>query len=183
VEHWTWWVLAGLAIVGLGFVLYRFAPVAFGAARSWNAYRRGLARYNAGDLEGAERCWQEAVRLSWLNVSARLGLGKLLAARGRAEQALRQYREALEVKPGYGKAHMNMANLLLELGRHDQAVQSYELAAAAGIHRAHKMMGMIYQQHHRDRRRALENYARYLNVVGRDPEVEAWIRKLTGKDR
>jgi len=183
VEHWPWLVLGGLAIVGLGVVLYRFAPIAFGAARSWNAYRKGLAAYKAGEFTEAEGRWNDAVRLSWLNVSARLGLGKLLAARGDGEGGLAHYREALKVKPGYGKAHMNMANLLLELGRHEEAVASYELAAAAGVHRAHKMMGMIHQQHHRDRRRALESYARYLNAVGDDPEVALWIRRLTGKER
>jgi tetratricopeptide (TPR) repeat protein len=163
-------------------VLYCFLPEAHRAWRSWNLYRRGLGEYKRGDTDAAEVLWREAVAASAANVSARLGLGKLLVSRGDAPGALEQYRQALAVKPGYGKARINMANVLLSQNAADEALEQYELAVGAGIKRAHKMIGMIQQHHRKDRAKALAAYSRYMYEVGPDAEIEAWIRELTGKD-
>jgi len=163
-------------------LLWQFAPVAWRALRSWSSYRAGLACYEKGDMAGAEAAWREAVDRFQLNVSARLGLGKLLARRGDAPGAIEQYEEALRTKPGYVKAHMNLANVLLSQRRFDDALEHYELAAAAGVHRAQKMIGMIHHRHHGDRKRALAAYTRYLYEVGPDPEVERWLKELPPGD-
>ena len=174
-------VLALIGVAAVAAVLFRFGPDAYHAARSWNAYRKGLGRYQQGDTAGAEALWREAAAISPYSSSARFGLGKLLAERGDVDGAIEQYREALRARPGYVKARMNLANALLASESFDEALEQYELAAAAGLHRAQKMIGMIQQRHRNDRQRALAAYSQYVYHVGRDPEIEAWIRELTGK--
>ena len=172
-------VVAGVVALA---VVVRFLPEALRGTRSWNVYRQGLGRYDQGDVDGAEALWREALAISPFNKSARFGLGKLLASRGDADGAAEQYREALRLKPGYAKARMNLGNVLLSQQKMDEALEQYELAAAAGVERAHKMIGMIQQRHRNDRQQALAAYTRYLYHVGPDAEIEAWIRQLTGKD-
>ena len=56
-------------------------------------------------------------------------LGRASAARGRAEEAIREYRRAIELSPGYAKAYNSMGLSLEALGRDDDALEAYLKAA------------------------------------------------------
>ena len=52
----------------------------------------------------------------------------MLAGRGRVDEAIAHYREALELKPDYGLAHYNLGIAIASRGRVDEAVAHYEEA-------------------------------------------------------
>ena len=47
---------------------------------------------------------------------------------GRAEEAVAQYRMALQLQPAYVEAHLNLALVLARLGRNGEAIAAYEAA-------------------------------------------------------
>ncbi|MBN2565457.1 MAG: tetratricopeptide repeat protein [Candidatus Eisenbacteria bacterium] len=52
-------------------------------------------------------------------------LGRAAAAQGHHGEALREYRRAIEISPGYAKAYNSMGLALEQLGRDDEALETY----------------------------------------------------------
>jgi tetratricopeptide (TPR) repeat protein len=57
-----------------------------------------------------------------------LNLGDSLASRGKVDEAIVQFRMALEIKPDYAEAHVSLANALVSVGRTDEAIVHYQMA-------------------------------------------------------
>lgn len=55
-------------------------------------------------------------------------LGNALVAQGRVEEAIVQYKKAVEIKPDYAEAHFNLGLLLASRGRVAEAVVHYQKA-------------------------------------------------------
>ena len=96
-------------------------------------FNLGSAREAAGDLVGAEQAFREAIRCSPVVASryrggvspfpwrAHLRLGRILAKRGRAEEAMGQFRSAASANPSSAEPLVALANVLADLGRKDDA--------------------------------------------------------------
>ncbi|WP_051966432.1 tetratricopeptide repeat protein [Kitasatospora mediocidica] len=54
--------------------------------------------------------------------------GQVLAALGRAEEALAEFDHVIEVDPHYPEYHFDRGNLYFQLGRHQEALENYEEA-------------------------------------------------------
>jgi len=89
------------------------------AAEAWTT-RRTLAPW--GD---SVSLFLHMANLAPRAVIVRNNLGLILAQRGRLDEAVDQYREALRVKPDYELAHRNLADALLRKGRTDEAIAHY----------------------------------------------------------
>ncbi len=72
--------------------------------------------------------WADTVAKSPDDAGARNNLGNALAERGRLEEAVGQYREALLLVPGYDDPHFNLGNALVKLGRPSEAIPHYQAA-------------------------------------------------------
>ena len=55
----------------------------------------------------------------------------VLASRGRIDEALEQYRKALELQPSYAEAHNNLGLLLARRGQLDEAIAQFQKALEA----------------------------------------------------
>jgi len=77
-----------------------------------------------------ESLWTHTLACTSRNVLAHYDLGLALAGQGRLDEALTQYRQALEVQPRYADAHNNMAIILVGQGRFDEARVHYQKALA-----------------------------------------------------
>lgn len=119
--------------------------VAWGAAElsgKWR-YRKLILTTSAAIVTAAMllsarmqvRHWQDsltlfsrAVEVTRGNYVGHAGLGKALHARGRLDEAVRQYNQALKIKPNYTIARYNLANALSRLGKVDEAIGHYREA-------------------------------------------------------
>ena len=59
---------------------------------------------------------------------AHYNLGIALNDRGKIDEAIAHYQQAIELRPGYAEAHYNLARLLAQKGQLDDAVTHYEKA-------------------------------------------------------
>jgi tetratricopeptide (TPR) repeat protein len=55
-------------------------------------------------------------------------LGYLLASRGRLDEAIAEYREALKLKPDFAIAYVNLGDALLRQGKNDEAIANFKRA-------------------------------------------------------
>jgi tetratricopeptide (TPR) repeat protein len=97
---------------------------------TWNAL--AMARYHAGDLEGAEREFRAAIERSPETLGFRLGLAALLINQERWADAIAVYDALLALQSDYAPAWVGRGILLHELGRQDEALASFERAVAEG---------------------------------------------------
>jgi Tfp pilus assembly protein PilF len=125
---WAWGRLPpSLASVGRLPAAVRWAiPVAIiGALAAGETY---LTVLRNNDYRSPLSIWQDTVRKAPANSRARYNLGNALASRGRGDQAIQQYQQALKLKPDYAKAHNNLGNALASRGQVDQAIEQYRQA-------------------------------------------------------
>ncbi len=99
----------------------------------------------AGDLESALAHCSEAVRLAPGVAEAREYFGRLLAERGRGDEAIREYRAALAIDPRLRAAHNNLGNELARRGQIEPAIEHYEeaLRIDPGYTQAHTNLGVV----------------------------------------
>ena len=82
----------------------------------------GDALSSLGDRAAAEEAYRRALRDEDL-VTAHNGLGNLLALEGRAQDAVAEYRRAIELDPELRAARANLGGALASLGRWDEALE------------------------------------------------------------
>ncbi len=80
--------------------------------------------HKAGDVESAERLYQQAISSGFSHQIAFSNLGVIYKNSGRPKQAIDCYRKALHIYPGFADAYANLANLLKEQGKLDQALEA-----------------------------------------------------------
>lgn len=97
-------------------------------------FRSGAAREAQGKYAEAAELYRRALSAQADHYEARLGLGNCLYRQGKPEEALAEYRKALEISPSDAMALNNVASLLVELRQDtreaerlaERAVEAYE---------------------------------------------------------
>jgi protein O-mannosyl-transferase len=98
--------ISGVLLLSLVFLTWRQTAV----------YRNVVSLYTA-TLTKNPGCWM-----------AHYNLGIALNDRGKSDEAIAQYQQAIELRPRYAEAHYNLARLLAQKGQLDDAVTHYEKA-------------------------------------------------------
>ncbi|MBD0373150.1 MAG: protein kinase [Pyrinomonadaceae bacterium] len=71
---------------------------------------------------------QMAQALDPLSLSINTGVGVSYYMAGRYDEAIQQYRKALEMSSAFTVAHEHMGSALLKVGRHDEALEEFQAA-------------------------------------------------------
>ena len=131
-----------------------------------------------GRIDAAVSRFEAALRRDPRNASAQGNLGNVAAMSGRREDAVRHYRQALELKPD-SSTWYNLATVQRELGRTEDAIASYtqavQLQAANADARA--MLGFMLAQQGR-REDAAHHLRLALQVRPDHPQAKAWLEAV-----
>lgn len=101
------------------------------------------------------RCWltpealfQHTIAVTKNNVAAHINLGFAYQDLNRFEDALAEYRAAIEIDPKFAPAHYNVGNVLYILGRNEEAIPEFKEAIRLypNYTAAHCNLGTIYQK-------------------------------------
>jgi len=117
----------------------------------------GLAAHGAGDWEGAERLYREALALAPGRPSLLFNLGRLLLDRERDAEAERLFGEVLQTTPHDHEAHCNLGICRARQGRFEEALASYDRAIA---------LKQDFAEAHSNRGLALGKLARHEAALG-----------------
>jgi serine/threonine-protein kinase len=112
---------------------------------------RGRSREADAALDAAHAKLDALIR-SKPDAWAHFSLGYVLLGKGRTDQAIAEYREAIRLQPDHVSAHHNLAEALRERGRFDEAIPEYReairlqpdlVAAHHDLSNAFKQMGRL----------------------------------------
>ncbi len=78
--------------------------------------------------QNSETLWTRALACTTDNYVAHYSFGSALRQKGRLDEAILQYQEALRINPGYANALNNLGTALRQKGRVDEAITQFQLA-------------------------------------------------------
>jgi len=90
----------------------------------------GVAALKSGDLNTAEKVFNEALRKGVKHPLVFHNLGVIVQERGNHLQAISRFREAILLQPNYAPSHLLLGASLLALKRNTEAVRELRRAAA-----------------------------------------------------
>ena len=88
----------------------------------------GIALDQKGQMDGAIRQFEEAIRLKPRYSSAYCNLGIALNKNGQVDEAIREFREAIRLKPNQVGAHYGLGIVLNRKGQMEEAIRQLEEA-------------------------------------------------------
>ena len=122
--------------------------------------------------QDSETLWTHTLSCTSSNPVAHNNLGAALNRQGRTDEAIAQYRQALEIRPDHVEAHNNLGNALAGRGRLDEAIAQYQKTLEINPEHveAHNNLGVALA----GRGRLDEAIAQYQKALEINPEhVEA----------
>jgi tetratricopeptide (TPR) repeat protein len=102
------------------------AAAATDAERSDQAFARGVALHQAGDVLGAISAYEQALRHAPERLDAHSNMGAALAHLGRFDEAVEHYRRALAADPGQVQVRFNLGLALYKSSRVKDAAAAFE---------------------------------------------------------
>ena len=88
----------------------------------------GLTRQQLGCWHNSETLFRHALAVTQNNYLAHDNLGTALDRSGQIDEAMKQYEEAIRLKPDYALAHYNLGTALAKQGQIDGAITQYREA-------------------------------------------------------
>ena len=88
------------------------------------------ARQQVGCWRGSETLFRHAIAVTKDNWLAHNNLGLALYQKGQIDEAIRQYQEAVRIKPGLLNAHYNLGVAFDLKGQKDEAIRQFQEAIA-----------------------------------------------------
>lgn len=83
----------------------------------------GMLRLQAGELPGAQHCFENAIRAKPDEPVAFQNLGVALAGQGKLREAADAFEQVLRMRPTDAKAQANLGNALLQLGQTERGLE------------------------------------------------------------
>jgi tetratricopeptide (TPR) repeat protein len=78
--------------------------------------------------QNSETLWTHALACTTDNSIAHNDLGNALCQKGRTDEGITQFHQALQINPDFETAHNNLGNALLQKGRVDDAISQFQQA-------------------------------------------------------
>jgi len=104
-----------------------------------------LTRQQIGHWKDGEALFRWAVAVTEKNPMAHNNLGNALYRKGRIDEAIRHYQEAIRLKPDYADAHNNLGVVLYKKGQVEEAIRQFQeaLKLKPGFVRARKNLDAV----------------------------------------
>jgi tetratricopeptide (TPR) repeat protein len=148
-------------------------------------YGIGMLHEAQGDLAAAREAFWRALVENAAFSPARAELGRLALAEGKAEDAVTEYAQAVELAPADGYLHLQHGQALAAAGKHAEALAAFTRARELEPHYAAVHLHMaVAQERTGAPAEALQSYRRYLSRAPRSEadqiaRVESRVRALT----
>lgn len=101
-----------------------------------NLLQSALKYHQAGNLEQAERLYNEILQRRPRNADAYYGLGNIMQDKGKLDHAITSYQKVIKFKPNFAGAYYNLGSIFKEKGKFDDAIQYYQRALQLNPHYA-----------------------------------------------
>jgi Flp pilus assembly protein TadD len=98
--------------------------------------------------QNSETLWTHTIACTTANDIAHCNLGVVLLQKGKVDEAITEFQNALQIKPFVAEAHYTLAIALLQKGRVDEAIVHFQTALQIkpGFAEAHYNLGNVLMQ-------------------------------------
>lgn len=114
------------------------AKICPSSSEAWSL--SGRARAQQGDFTTAAAAYQKAIALDSQDVWARQDYAICLRKENRLEDAVREFKTALAIKPRFGLGWLGLGQTYEEIGLTNEALACYQKAVANPIHRTDELI-------------------------------------------
>ena len=113
-------------------------------SQAQEAFARGVALQQKGDLEGARQAYEEALGIAPQRVDVLSNLGLVYSEMGQQERAIKCYQEALKVDPKQYAVRFNLGIAYMQANQYEPARRELAKVVAAQPNnlRAHYLLGL-----------------------------------------
>jgi tetratricopeptide (TPR) repeat protein len=103
------------------------------------------ARKQTSYWQNSGSLWTHALDCTHDNTVAHNNLGDILAQKGKVDEAIGHFREAIRLKPDYAEAHYNLGNVLFKKDQTDEAISQFQEAIRLALRyaEAHNNLGNV----------------------------------------
>lgn len=99
-----------------------------------HAYQDGVHAMEQGDIEHAEKCFIQAIRIDPKHIDAYRGLAEVYTKLAQYQEAEQTYQYILKIEPHDDITMIKLGELLEEVGRKEEAVDWYQKAVLINPH-------------------------------------------------
>jgi tetratricopeptide (TPR) repeat protein len=132
----------------------------------------------SGDLDGAIKAYQAALKLDGGYAEAHEGLGELYFATKQTAQAIESFGYAVEIDPAYALAWYNLAFTSRRAGDHEKARTAYEKYVKLRPTDADGHYGLAETQRALGKRdAAIAEYQLFIDLAKNTPAQATWVEK------
>jgi tetratricopeptide (TPR) repeat protein len=148
--------------------------------RAAQQYAQALQLMKSGRNTDAELEFKQLVAGYPQFAGPQLNLGLLYLHGSRLPEAEAAFKAVLVLKPSSAMAGNELGITLRKLGEFEEAEAAYQHATAAepDYAPAHLNLGMLYDLYLAQPQKALEEYQRYMAIVGENKQVAGWMVEL-----
>jgi Tfp pilus assembly protein PilF len=136
-DRYTYVPLTGLFIIVAWalpelFVRWRYRDVVLGVSAAAVLLALSICTYfQLHHWRNSITLFSHALSVTNENILAHLNFGEALSSKGKPEEAMNHYRQALRIKPDFALAHVNLGDVLLSQGKFDEAIGHFRQALQA----------------------------------------------------
>jgi tetratricopeptide (TPR) repeat protein len=148
--------------------------------RATQQYAQALQLMKSGRGTDAELEFKQLAAAYPQYPGPQMNLGLLYLHDSRFAEAEVAFKKALELKPQSALAGNELGIALRKLGKFAEAETAYQHAIAAqpDYAAAHLNLGVLYDLYLAEPQKALDEYERYLAIVGENKQVSGWMVEL-----
>jgi tetratricopeptide (TPR) repeat protein len=148
--------------------------------RAAQQYAQALQSFKADRTTDAELEFKQLLAAYPQFVGPQLNLGLLYLRASRLAEAEAAFKAALKLKPDNPVAGNELGIVERKLGKFADAEAAYRqtLAAQPNYAPAHLNLGVLYDLYLDEPQKALDEFERYLAIVGDNKQVNGWVVEL-----
>jgi tetratricopeptide (TPR) repeat protein len=149
-------------------------------ARAAQQYAQALQLMKAGRGTDAELEFKQLSAAYPQFAGPQLNLGLLYLSESRLPEAEASFKTALERSPANSVAGNELGIVERKLGKFAEAEAAYQrtIAAEPNYAPAHLNLGVLYDLYLAQPQKALDEFQRYLELVGENKQVAGWVVEL-----
>ncbi|MDZ7611484.1 MAG: tetratricopeptide repeat protein [Candidatus Moranbacteria bacterium] len=134
------------------------------------------------DWKNRDTLWMATAEVSQEGGNIHNNLGDVYTRREEYEKAVKEFKKAIEQKPGYADAYHNLANTFYKMGETQKAIENFQKALEfnPNLWQTHQQLAAVYFNQG-DHQKALEEIKKALKINPENQQLQKTLQAIQSK--